>query len=296
MSVHSNFLVWLPSDTSQTVALPRPARKGFTSQRLITFANGSWFCSDPNNQLFLEQDGIQLLMVGYAGPKNPTGVTLPPTQLLGSWMKNYQDQGEFQPAGLDGDYSVMLFDPQKSSIAVYRSLVGHTAIYFQRRKEGLIFGTNLAELVKALPEKPGVNERAVPIYFLFRQVPGDLTLFDGIQRLQPGQLLEFAGGDFSVRQMETFEDLYCVEPIQSEDVLPRFEDIMSDVCRDYAALDPQAAGLLSGGVDSTLIQVHWNRSCRENSNGGVPHEHCGLAGPSANLRLTESTRRLPWTH
>ena len=45
---------------------------------------------------------------------------------------------------------------------------------------------------------------------------------------------------------------------------------MGDICQDYADLDPQAAGLLSGGVDSTLIRSLWNRVYRKNNNTGAP--------------------------
>ncbi len=136
-------------------------------------------------------------------------------QLLESWMNTYRDQGEFQPAGLEGSYSVILFDSQNSTLPVYRSLIGHTSIYFHARPNGMLVGTNLGDLINALPVKPKLNEIALPIYFLFRQVPGNLTLFDGVQRLQPGQLLSFDHGEFSVRQLETFEDLYSAQPISS---------------------------------------------------------------------------------
>ena len=209
-------------------------------------------------------------MLGYARNRDAMAIPLNIPQLLESWMNTYRDQGEFQPAGLEGSYSVILFDSQKSYLAVYRSLIGHTSIYFHARPNGMLVGTNLGDLIDALPVKPKLNEIALPVYFLFRQVPGNLTLFDGVQRLLPGQLLSINPGEFSVRQLETFESLYSAQPISSGDILEQFESTMSDICQDYAYLDPQAAGLLSGGVDSTLIQVHWNRVYRKNTNGGVP--------------------------
>ena len=85
-----------------------------------------------------------LLMLGYARNRDTLAIPLNIPQLLESWMNTYRDQGEFQPAGLEGSYAVMLFDSRKSYLAVYRSLIGHTSIYFHARPNGVLVGTNLA--------------------------------------------------------------------------------------------------------------------------------------------------------
>ena len=85
-------------------------------------------------------------------------------------------------------------------------------------------------------------------------------MFAGVKRLQPGQLLTSNGQSTKVEQVETFKDLYQQDPLPSSQVIDRLEETMRVIAQDYVDLAPSAVGLLSGGVDSTLIQAHWNNA------------------------------------
>ncbi|MGQ9652364.1 MAG: asparagine synthase-related protein [Phycisphaerae bacterium] len=62
-----------------------------------------------------------------------------------------------------------------------------------------------------------------------------------------------------MRVLQTFADFEEASPTTAE-VVDRFEEVMSRVMRDIAHLDLRAANLLSGGVDSSLVQIYWNKA------------------------------------
>ena len=82
-------------------------------------------------------------------------------------------------------------------------------------------------------------------------------MFDGIYRLLPGELLTYESGRLALVQRQTFADLDKGQKC-GDDAVERLEDVMARVVDDLATIDPQAANLLSGGVDSSYIQAHWN--------------------------------------
>ena len=165
--------------------------------------------------------------------------------------------GELPVEQLEGSFTLALLDGRKGKLLLYRNLVGTGFTYYTERHGGLVFGGNLAELVRMLDGDCRPNRQALPIFFLYRSVPGRQTLFDGIFRLMPGELLTFDARGLKTEQRQTFADLD--EPNKTrEESVDRLEEVMSRIMADCATLDPKAANLLSGGVDSSYIQAHWN--------------------------------------
>jgi asparagine synthase (glutamine-hydrolysing) len=116
--------------------------------------------------------------------------------------------------------------------------------------------------VDACPAAPNPNREALPAFFLYRFVPGGETLFQGIHRLMPGELLTFDGHAVSLRQRQTFAELHERHPV-GRDSVARVEATLGRIMAECAATTPSAANLLSGGVDSSYLQALWNRVCAD---------------------------------
>ncbi len=202
------------------------------------------------------EDNVTLLIRGYALPDGAP--RLPDQRALAAELcQAYRTSGELPVKQLEGSFTLALVDGRKGRVLLYRNLVGTGFTYYTQAHGGLIFGSNLADLVALLDADPKPNQDVLPVFFIYRSVPGRETLFDGIYRLMPGELLSYDAGGLLVQQRQTFADLE--EPAKSgEDSVDRLEEVMGRVMADYAAIDPNAANLLSGGVDSSYIQAHWN--------------------------------------
>jgi asparagine synthase (glutamine-hydrolysing) len=209
---------------------------------------------------------IRILVRGYVAlPGSPRA--LEPEPLAELVLGHYLREGDIPADRLEGSFTLILMDGNLGRVLLYRNLVGAGYTYFTRLADGLLFSSNLANLVDALPATPPPNREVLPAFFLFRFVPGSQTLFHGIERLMPGELVTFGSDGFRRTQRQTFGSLVQGSRIR-RDAPDRLEQTMDRILADCAAFDPAAANLLSGGVDSSFIQAHWNRA--RPAGGGAP--------------------------
>ncbi len=178
---------------------------------------------------------------------------------------HYLEQGTLPISGLEGSFTLALLDAHAGRVLLYRNFVGSGFTYYHANHAGLLFGNNLTQVLDALSEPAGVNRRALPAYFISRFVPGRETLFEGIYRLLPGEQLTWEAQGLERVQRQTFAS-FRGEPVREEDAVGRLEATMNDVLGDCGAGRPQTTNLLSGGVDSSYLQVVWNR-LRGTANG-----------------------------
>jgi asparagine synthase (glutamine-hydrolysing) len=202
-------------------------------------------------------DALALLLRGHARLAGAPGPP-DPERVAEEVRCSYLEHGELAVDGLEGSFTLALLDGQARRVLLYRNLVGTGFTYYHAGPDGLLFGSNLAELVDAAAVPPRPNRQALPAFFLFRCVPGRDTLFEGFRRLLPGEQVSWDARGLTRVQRHTFADLRGPEAVGA-DALERLDDTMGQVLADGAALRPGAANLLSGGVDSSYLQAVWNR-------------------------------------
>jgi asparagine synthase (glutamine-hydrolysing) len=225
---------------------------GWVGEKSELFLRGAPACC----RLF-KWDGLALLLRGYARSRRGHG-PLDLERVAEELRCHYLEHGSLAVDDLDGSFTLALLDSQAERVVLYRNLIGSGFTYYQAGPDGLLFGGNLAELVALAGQAPAVNHAALPQLFLFRCVPGRETLFAGFHRLLPGEQVTWDLRGLTRVQRHSFASL-AGEPVPASDALGRLEETMSAVLRDCAALRPDAANLLSGGVDSSYLQVVWNR-------------------------------------
>jgi len=226
-----------------------------------------WYAAGEHCELALRYSGLKLLPVsekgtvlvcGYAVRSGSDRVCLH-EELAELVWKGYERLGRPPVEELEGCYTAVILDKLRGRVQAYRNLCSNHTLYYTEWNGCLWFGSNAAVVVRACPRPPVPNQSVLPAFFLFRSVPGRETLFRGVNRLMPGELLSYGEDGLSLRRLQTFADFEEPGPTTAE-VVDRFEETMARVMRNIAEIDPQAANLLSGGVDSSLLQVYWNRA------------------------------------
>jgi asparagine synthetase B (glutamine-hydrolysing) len=203
-------------------------------------------------------DALALLVRGYARPirgQEPLDLERVAEEI----RCHYLEHGKLSVDWLDGSFTLALLDGQAQRVLLYRNLVGSGFTYYRADSCGLLFGSNLAELIDAAQVSPGPNRDAVPAFFLFRWVPGRETLFDGFFRLLPGEQVCWDVRGLTRVQRQTFADLRG-ETIADDEAVDVLDETMERVLLDCAQLRPGTANLLSGGVDSSYLQAIWGRA------------------------------------
>jgi asparagine synthase (glutamine-hydrolysing) len=176
--------------------------------------------------------------------------------------RHYRDHGGLPIDLLEGSYTLAVLDGDKGTVLLYRNLVGTGFTYYAETNGGLVFASNLADLVDSLHVTPPPNRAMLPAYFLYRYVPGRETLFEGVYRLMPGELLTFDAQGLVRTQETTFANLE--EPHRNgRDAVDRVDEMLGRVVTDCSSLRPGTGNLLSGGVDSSYLQALWNKARRD---------------------------------
>ncbi len=233
-------------------------------------ADASWHCPAGDNELSLDArgscarlfawDSLALLIRGYVRPRGDTR-PLNLEAVAQELRCQYLENNDLAVDGLEGSFTLTLFDGQAGRVVLYRNLVGAGFTYYHAGRDGFRFGSNLAELVETSGVTPRENLLALPAFFLYRFVPGPETLFDGFFRVLPGEQVTWDGRAVARRQRHTFADLLGNR--SPADSLEAVEETTARVLTDCAAHRPDTANLLSGGVDSSYLQAVWNRVARQ---------------------------------
>ena len=113
------------------------------------------------------EDDATLLIRGYAVPH---GASRLPDQreLAAKLCESYRASDELPFGRLDGSFTVVLTDARKGKLLLYRNLIGTGFTYYTEAYGGLIFASNLAELVGFLDTTPKPNASVLPVLFLYR--------------------------------------------------------------------------------------------------------------------------------
>ncbi len=239
---------WAPEDTPDPQA--RLWRFPGTPTDLFLYHRGNGF------RLF-SWGNLCLLVRGYLRSRGSTG-PLYLERTAEELRSHYLEHGTLAVEDLEGSFTLALLDGQAGRVVLYRNLVGAGFTYYHPGPDGLLFSSNLADLAAAagVPLRP--NRPALPAFFLFRFVPAHETLLDGFYRLLPGEEVNWNGRGLVRTQRQTFEDLREGSPVR-DGAVERLEETMAEILRDCADHRPDAANLLSGGIDSSYIQAAWNR-------------------------------------
>jgi asparagine synthase (glutamine-hydrolysing) len=231
-------------------------------------AGEGWRFAAPGGESFLRGDApgcrvftwdsLTVLIRGYVRAPGRGG---PPDaeSVAESLRCHYLEHGDLAVDGLEGSFTIALIDGSARRALLYRNLVGAGFTYYHTGSTGLLFGSNLADLVDAseAPRRP--NCAVLPLYFLYRSTPGRETLFEGFQRLLPGEQIAWDERGLSRTQRHTFADLRTAAPMDFDGAASAVQTTMESILADCASLQPAAANLLSGGVDSSYLQAIWNR-------------------------------------
>ncbi|MFO0881188.1 MAG: asparagine synthase C-terminal domain-containing protein [Gemmataceae bacterium] len=201
-------------------------------------------------------DGLALLFRGYARRRG-SSCPLDLDRIAEEIRCHYLEHGDLDVDDLDGSFTVALCDSAAERVILYRNLIGSGFTYYRASGDGLLFGGNLVELLDLGGNRPEANRDVLPDFFLFRCVPGRETLFNGVERLLPGEEVCWEGGGITRRQRHTFASLMG-HPIGADEAVDAVEATLRSVLADGKQHRPGAANLLSGGVDSSYLQTIWN--------------------------------------
>jgi asparagine synthase (glutamine-hydrolysing) len=155
-------------------------------------------------------------------------------------------------AKLRGMFAVALWSKSGKRIVLARDRMGIKPLYIARQDEDLFFASEL----KALFIHPEIDRRlslaGLDCYLALNYIPSPWTLVEGIEKLAPGDWLEWEDGRVSTgsywRLPFGASSAYTLKSAKEE-----LDGLMQDSVREHLISDVPLGVWLSGGIDSTTI-------------------------------------------
>ncbi len=154
---------------------------------------------------------------------------------------------------LNGDFAFALLDRRSGRLLLVRDRFGIKPLYYWRSGAELVFASEIKALFAAgVPAE--LADEHLQAYFAYKYVPGDDTLFRGVQRLPPGHLLDYdlASGKSTLRPW--WQPRTATDPSWTyADAKARAVELVADATRLRLVADVPVGNFLSGGLDSSII-------------------------------------------
>ena len=159
---------------------------------------------------------------------------------------------------LNGIFAFAVWDAKARRLFLARDPIGVKPLFFARRGQGLIFGSELKALLQHPAVEPEITREG--LYDLFFLGPGRAPgsgVFRNVSELLPGQCAWFDGGGLHTRQYFTLRDGSPGESFEQCAEHVRF--LVTDAIERQLVSDVPVCTFLSGGLDSSIISSVANR-------------------------------------
>ena len=167
----------------------------------------------------------------------------------------YHAEGVAAFARLHGMFAIAIHDQRRDELVLVRDQIGIKPLYIAEREGELLFASEIKAILAALPARPAIDPQALWDYLSLRFMAPDRTIWTGIVKLGPGQIVR--------RNLGTGSQV--IETFWRADLTPGPFDAGRDYAREFAdqfvaavdshivAADVPVGAFLSGGLDSGAI-------------------------------------------
>lgn len=165
-------------------------------------------------------------------------------------VHGWEEWGDRLLERLDGMFALAIWDSRSDTLLLARDRMGKKPLYVAVRPDGVGFGSDAraVALVSGLAPRP--DAQGVADHLFQRYAVSPRTLFEGIERLEPGELLRYDGDAVCRRRY------WRLSPSAdaTEDLGPgELRELLRDAVRARLMSDVPLGILLSGGVDSAAV-------------------------------------------
>jgi asparagine synthase (glutamine-hydrolysing) len=160
------------------------------------------------------------------------------------WGKDFLDH-------LQGMFALALWDQKDQRLILARDRLGIKPLYYTFQKGRLAFASEIKALLEIPEILPRVNLQALYDYLGFEFVPSPLTMFEGIEKLPPGNRLIFQKG---TAKREVYWDLNRPgTSLSQEEAVAELRRLLQETVAKHLISDVPLGVFLSGGLDSSTL-------------------------------------------
>ena len=166
----------------------------------------------------------------------------------------------------NGMFALALWDTVERKLLLVRDRLGIKPLYWARVPNGpLLFASEASAIASHPLFSTRLNLDALGHYLILSYLPGSASIYEGIQRLEPGSCLIFsATGEVTTKNWWSLADMWKnAPPCPEKDVIPKFVELLDSAVSLRLISDVPVGAFLSSGIDSASIVSSMCRAAKE---------------------------------
>jgi asparagine synthase (glutamine-hydrolysing) len=201
---------------------------------------------------FYQKEGLLVALWGRIGFREPRLTQLAQAEGIAKTLAdNWKERGEKAFESLTGAFSLCILHEDRNEAILAIDRMGIHPLSFQISAGSFVFGSSADAIILHPKIRVEIAPQSLYNYVYFHMVPGPSTIYQGQQRLLPGEYLIYRKGSVETHkywEMRFVED----EKRPFQELKQDFRDLLRSSVRE--AIGGQEVGaFLSGGTDSSTI-------------------------------------------
>lgn len=166
----------------------------------------------------------------------------------------YQTWGISAFVRMRGMFALALYDVRERELILVRDRLGKKPLYWSVAGDTLVFGSELKALL-AHPLTPRtLDHRSLAHYLAREYVPTPRTIYGGIQKLPPGNILRFKDG--ATRILPFWNPATETATMDEASAVAHFDSLLQHATKERMVSDVPLGIFLSGGIDSSTVAYY----------------------------------------
>lgn len=160
---------------------------------------------------------------------------------------------------LHGMFAFALYDGARRRILLGRDRLGIKPLFYAVFPDRLIFASEIKAILPLLPKAPEIDPAAFSQFLHNHCCTGERTIFAGVRRIAPGEVVE-VDGDLRIRRRRYWSPLETdPREMKEEEAAGEFDELFGQVMREHVRSDVPYGLFLSGGNDSAILLAMLSR-------------------------------------
>jgi asparagine synthase (glutamine-hydrolysing) len=151
-----------------------------------------------------------------------------------------------------GMFAFSILDQSTGCLFLARDQFGIKPLHFIRRKDGVVFASELKALVNVFGSELHMRPQALAASMLYYWVPDQMCSIQGVEKLAPGSWAEFRPDGTS--RVESYWDI-VEEAANAQETSYDLREVLEDSVKAHLVADVPVSSFLSGGLDSSIVTV-----------------------------------------
>lgn len=168
----------------------------------------------------------------------------------------YEELGPACVDRLDGMFAFAIWDSRNSTWLLARDRLGVKPLYYTQQQGLLLFASEIKAILAHPLITPELNHEAMHHYLTFKTSPAPCTLFSGIQKLEPGNIL-ICDRRGVVAKRQYWDVASAAGPLQASipesEAVEGVRSLFSRAVAKRMIADVPVGAFLSGGLDSSAV-------------------------------------------